>query len=260
MDVSGLFDSHCHLDDAQFDGDREAVLARAHEHGVSLCLTAGSDVASSLACALLAQTHTGVYASAGVHPHAAAQVGDDYLTKIQELTSRSRVVAIGEIGLDYYYDNAPRDIQRTRLLEQLALADELNLPVILHVREAHGDLQAMLSERGTRHAGGVIHCFTGSLESAQHYLKLGYYIAFGGALTYKNADRIRQVAAQLPMDRLLIETDSPYLAPVPLRGKRNEPAHVRLVCDALAAVRGMTPQETADITRRNAKEMFHIPG
>lgn len=260
MVVSGLFDSHCHLDDGQFENDRVAMLGRARDNGVVLCLSAGSDVASSYACARLAGEHASVYASAGVHPHAAKDVTGNYLSVLRDLAAQPKVVAVGEIGLDYYYDNSPRDVQKLILIEQLALADELKLPVILHVREAHGDMHQVLIDRGTQHAGGVIHCFTGSLETAQQYIKFGYHISFGGALTYKNADRIRLVAAHLPMDIILIETDSPYLSPVPLRGKRNEPANVNLVCSALAAIRGISVQEVADITRRNAQDLFHIPG
>ncbi len=260
MDVQGLFDSHCHLDDEQFASDLADAMSRAQAGGVSLCMTAGSDLNSSRAAAELAGRYAWVYASAGVHPHAAKDVPRDYLAELRLLLQQTRVMAIGEIGLDYYYDNSPRDIQKARLAEQLALADELKLPVILHVRDAHGDMEQMLSDRGTGHAGGVIHCFTGSLESATRYIKLGYHISFGGALTYKNADRIRRTAAQLPLDRLLIETDSPYLAPVPLRGKRNEPANVRLVCETLASLHGRSAQEMADITRANAMTVFGIAG
>ena len=259
MEVTGLFDTHCHLDDEKFDADRDQVLSRCLEHGITHCLVAGSDVASSQACVDLATQHSWIYAAVGVHPHVAQNVQPEYLTELRALAQDARVVAIGETGLDYYYDNSPREVQKERLIEQLELATELGKPVILHVREAHGDMQQLLSQRGTDHPGGIIHCFTGSLESAQHYISLGYYISFAGALTYKNADRLRRVAGRLPLERLLIETDSPYLSPVPLRGRRNEPHHVRFVCAALAQAHGLDTQEVADITRRNALKLFGLP-
>lgn len=259
MVLTGLFDSHCHLDDAQFDADREEVLARCRAQGVAHCLTAGSDVASSLRCVALAARHAWIVAAAGVHPHEAAQAAPGYLAEVRALAADARVVAVGEIGLDYHYDFSPRDVQKARLEEQLALAGELGKPVILHVRDAQGDMLDVLRARGADHPGGVIHCFTGSLESAETYLKLGYHISFAGAITYKNGNRIRDVAARMPRDRVLIETDSPYLSPEPLRGRRNEPHHVRYTCLALAQAWGIAPEQAADITRRNAQALFGPP-
>lgn len=257
-DLLGLFDTHCHLDDSRFDHDREAVIDGLLPNGVVRCLTVGSDLASSQLCSRLAAQFPHVYASAGIHPHVAAQAPAGYLDEVRQLLAQPGVVAVGEIGLDYHYNHSPRDRQMQVLNEQLDLACALKRPAIIHVREAHGDMLSVLRARKGCCTGGIIHCFSGSVESAEEYVSLGYYISFAGPVTFANAMKLRAVAASVPLDRLLIETDSPYLTPVPFRGKRNEPRYVRLVCDALAQVRGIDSNVMADITHRNALRVFGI--
>lgn len=253
-----FFDTHCHLDDEQFDSDREAIIASLAEQGIAWCMTVGSDLTSSEMNIRLAGEHSGLYAAAGVHPHAAAQAPTDYLSRLEPLLSAPKVRALGEIGLDFHYDFSPRDIQRQLLSEQLDLAYRLSLPAILHVRDAHGEMIDLLRARQGRLAGGVIHCFSGSLESACEYLRLGLMISFAGSLTFKNARRLHEAAAGIPLESILIETDSPYLAPVPMRGRRNQPAYVRHTCAFLAELRGISLEEAAQATCDNAKRLFRI--
>ncbi len=255
-----LFDSHCHLDDAQFDGDRDAVITGLREAGVARVLTCGSDLASSRASLDLAQVYAGVYAAAGIHPHEAAKAGPDDLAAIASLLRQDKVVALGEIGLDFYYDFSPRDVQQELLNRQLDLALELSLPVVLHVREAHGAMLDLLRARAGSLPGGVLHCFSGSAESALEYQELGFYISFAGSLTFKNASKLRLAAQAVRPERLLVETDSPYLAPVPYRGKRNDPGKVLEVARVLADIRGQTLEDIAALTWDNANALFGLPG
>ena len=260
MDDLRLFDSHCHLDDDKYDEDRDQVIDALPAQGVAACVTVGSDLASSRRCIALAAQYPFLYAAAGIHPHVAAQAPDDYLDDLRDMLTQPRVVAVGEIGLDYHYDFSPRDVQQRLLQQQLDLALERELPVILHVREAHGDLIALLRDREARLPKGIIHCFSGSAESALEYVRLGFMISFAGSLTFKNANKLRLAAQQTPLDRLLIETDSPYLAPEPRRGRRNTPANVRHVCELLAQLRGMSAPQMADLTYDNAARLFRLPG
>ena len=253
-----LFDSHCHLDDERFDGDVQEVFSRMAEHGVTACTCVGSDLPTSEKCMGLAKQNDMVYAAVGIHPHEAKTAETGYLRQLEEWLSQNYVVALGEIGLDYYYDHSPRDVQQRVFNEQLELAYHLNMPVILHVRDAHGDVLDILRCRKDRLSGGIVHCYSGSADSAQEYLQMGYYLSFAGPVTYKNAKKPNEAALAVPLNRLLIETDSPYLAPVPLRGKRNEPANVRFVCDHLAALRGTAPQEMAEITFQNACRIYGL--
>lgn len=258
MSETRLFDSHCHLDDEKFNEDRESLLASLSGLGISACLTCGSDLASSKACADLAQAYSFVYAAAGIHPHQAAEAAPSDLEGVKSLLKQDKVVALGEIGLDFYYDFSPKALQEELLIKQLDLALELGLPVVLHVREAHGRMLDIMRSRKDRLPGGVLHCFSGSAESAREYEHLGFYISFAGSLTFKNAHNLREAAMAVSPDRLLIETDSPYLAPVPYRGKRNDPSKVREVCALLAEIRGMSVDEMARLTCRNACELFRI--
>ncbi len=251
-----LFDSHCHLDDEQFNADRADMLARARAAGVSACVTVGSDIASSRRCASLANENDFVYAAAGVHPHEAARAGD-YLDDLKALLKRDKVVALGEIGLDYHYDFSPRETQKIVALEQIALAREADKPCIFHVREAHGDMIDLLRAEKTP-PRGVIHCFSGSAETAREYLRMGFYISFAGAVTFKNARGLLDAALAVPSDRLLIETDSPYLSPEPRRGRRNEPENVLYTLLKLAEIRGASPEELADITYQNACALYGV--
>lgn len=260
MQGSFLFDSHCHLDDEKFDSDRDSLLASLKEQGIVACLTCGSDLASSRACVALAEVYPFVFAAAGIHPHQAAEEKSTDLEEIRGLIKHNKVVALGEIGLDFYYDFSPRALQEEVLDKQLDLAFELGMPVILHVRDAHGRMLELLNARKGRLPKGVLHCFSGSAESAGEYERLGFYISFAGSLTFKNAHNLREAAKAVSPARLLIETDSPYLSPVPFRGKRNDPSKVSEVCKLLAEIRSLSFEETAYLTCKNACSLFGIEG
>lgn len=252
-----LFDAHCHLDDAKFDDDREAVYQRMLDGNVKRCVCVGSDLASSQRCIHFAQTHEGVYAAVGVHPHEAKDVPPDYLAQIKEMLLQPKVVSLGEIGLDYYYDFSPRDVQRRVMAEQVELAVSLDMPVIFHIRDAHGDMVDYF--RGAKTLPhGVIHCFSGSPEIAREYSKMGFYLSFAGPLTFKKAPNLWEAALQVPSDRVLIETDSPYLSPEPHRGRRNEPAHVRRVAMKIASLWQVSEEEAAKKTWENACRFYRM--
>ena len=253
-----LFDSHCHLDDEKFNEDRAETIARLREGGVERCVCVGSDLPSSRRCVALAEQYPFIYAAAGVHPHEAKDAPADYLDQLKTLLAHPKVMALGEIGLDYYYDLSPRDVQKRVVQEQLDLACETDMPVIFHIRDAHGDMFDILRSR-SRLPAGVIHCCSASAEMVREYLKMGFYISFAGPITFKNAAGPVSSSQAVPLDRLLIETDSPYLAPVPLRGRRNEPANVRYVLEKQAEIHGVPPEELADITFRNACALYRIP-
>lgn len=259
-ELTGLFDTHAHPTDNRFDEDREALLASMRERGM-LCVCVGADMESSAASVELARREESIYASVGVHPHdAKAFTEDDVPVLTGWLTREPKVVALGEIGLDYYYDLSPRDVQKDVFARQLDLAYELDKPAILHIREAHGDTTDILLARARagRMPRGVMHCYTGSWESAKTYLNLGLYISFSGALTFKNAPKLWEVAEKAPLDRLLIETDCPYMAPVPLRGQRNEPAYIAYVCRKLAELREIDEEAAAEATFENGLRVFGL--
>ena len=252
-----LFDTHAHYDDEAFDADRDALLAALPEKGVGLVLNPGCDLASSRRALDIAQAHRHVYAAVGIHPENCGDFVPADMEALAALAAHPKAVAIGEIGLDYYWDeNPPRELQKTVLRRQLALARELNKPVIIHDRDAHEDTLAIVREfPGIR---GVFHCFSGSPEMARELLALGWYLGFDGPITYKNARRAPEVIAAAPPERLLIETDSPYLAPVPHRGERNDSGLVYLVAEKIAEIRGISPGEVARITAQNGRELFGI--
>lgn len=254
-----LFDTHCHLDDERFDGDREQVIQEFSQQGVCACVTCGSDAKTSHSSMELAEKHSVIYFSAGIHPHEAGKANEAAFEKVVALLKHSKAVAVGEIGLDYYYDFSPRDVQQVWFERQLDLAHTLSKPAILHVRESHGAVLNTLKGRRDRLPLGVMHCFSGSAEMAREYQQLGFYISFAGSLTFKNAARLREAAQAVDLDRLLIETDSPYLTPEPFRGKRNDPGKVQLVCALLAQLRGMTYEEMEALTYKNACALFGIP-
>ena len=254
-----LFDSHCHLDDERFDADRAETIDRVQAGGVQRCVCVGSDLPSSKRCIALADAYDFIYAAAGVHPHEAKDAPADYLDRLKALLAHPKVVALGEIGLDYYYDLSPRDTQRRVMEEQIDLALETDMPVIFHIRDAHGEMLERLKARGGRLPAGVIHCCSASAEMVREYLKMGFYISFAGPITFKNAAAPVAASREVPLDRLLIETDSPYLAPVPLRGRRNEPANVRYILEKQAEIHGVAPEELAEITFRNACALYRIP-
>ena len=253
-----FFDTHCHLDDAKFDEDREEAYRRMIDAEVKRCVCVGSDIASSRRCMALAASHPGVYAAAGVHPHEAKDAPPDYLDTIRDMLSQPRVQALGEIGLDYYYDLSPRDVQLRVMAEQVELAVELGKPVIFHIRDAHRDMVDFFRSR-RKLPEGIIHCFSGSPEIAREYVKMGFYISFAGPVTFKKAPHLQAAAREVPLDRLLVETDSPYLAPEPVRGRRNEPANVAYTLRKLAELRDIPEEDMAEITWNNACVLYGIP-
>ena len=253
-----LFDTHAHYDDESFDADRDAVLTALPEQGVGLILNPGCDVESSRKAVRYAAAYPHVYAAVGIHPENCGGCTAGDLDAIRALAQLPKTVAIGEIGLDYYWaENPPRDFQQQVLRQQLALARELALPVIIHDREAHADTLSIVREFPG--VTGVFHCFSGSPEMARELLKMGWYLGFDGPVTYKNARRAPEVAAVTPLDRMLIETDSPYMTPVPYRGRRNDSGYVHLVAEKLAEWKGVTPEEMARVTTENGKRLFRIP-
>jgi len=256
-------DSHCHIDGAEYDADREEVIRRARDAGVTTMLNVGTGDPHSGAferAVELAEKHTDIYAAVGVHPHDAKLFTDQAEQRLLDLVKQSRqVIAWGEIGLDYHYDHSPRDVQRKVFERQLRLARLLELPVVIHSREANDDTIAILREEmaGYEH-GGVLHCFGGSLEMATSAIDLGFFISFAGNLTFKKAEDLRSIARQLPLDRLLIETDCPYLTPVPFRGKRNEPALVVETAQCLAELHGRELEVIGHITSENFGKLFRV--
>ena len=252
-----IFDTHAHYDDSRFDGDRDAVLAALPEAGVELVLDPGCDLPSSRAAAALAARYGHVYAAAGIHPENCAGFQDADLAALRQLLAQPKVAAIGEIGLDYYWaENPPRDFQQMVFRKQLALAEELDLPVIVHDREAHGDSLSIIREFPA--VTGVFHCFSGSPEMAEELLKRGWYLGFDGPITYKNARRAPEVAAITPLERMVVETDAPYLSPVPVRGRRNDSRYLPHVIAKLAEWKGVTPEEMTRITCENGKRLFRL--
>ena len=252
-----LIDTHTHLDDARFDGDREAMIDRARQAGVERFVTIGCDLATSRAAIALADQHPFVYASIGVHPHEVKHISEGWYDEFRRLASNKKVVAYGEIGLDYHYNHSSPKDQRERFREQIQLARELRLPIIIHTREAQDDTITILKEEKASEVGGVFHCFSGDAWLAKDALDLGFYLSFSGILTFQNATMLRDIAKHTPLDRLLVETDCPYLTPVPHRGKRNEPAYVAQVAKQLAAIHPeLSPEEIAQHTTKNAKRLF----
>ena len=252
-----IFDTHAHYDAEGFEADRDAVLAALPEAGVGLVLDPGCDLPSSRAAVDLAERYGHVYAAVGIHPEDCAGFREEDLTELRQLLKRPKVVAIGEIGLDYYWaENPPREFQQTMFRRQLALAEELNVPVIVHDREAHGDCLAIIREFPA--VTGVFHCFSGSPEMAAELLKLGWYLGFDGPVTYKNARRAPEVAAVTPLNRMVVETDAPYMAPVPVRGRRNDSRNLPYVLEKLAEWKGVTPEEMTRLTWENGRRLFRL--
>lgn len=252
-----LFDTHAHLLDEQFDMDRPAILGRFEEDGIALMLEACTAAEDAPRVLRFAQENARIYAALGTHPHDAKDMQEAHYTLLEELLQDKNAVAVGEIGLDYHYDFSPRDVQREVFARQLSLAHACHLPVVLHMREATEDMLDILRAHKDG-LTGVMHCFTGSYDTAKICLDLGLFIGFGGALTFQNARRAVEAAVKLPLSRIILETDCPYMAPVPFRGKRNEPAHIRLVCEKLAEIKGVSADEIAAITLENGKKLFKL--
>lgn len=253
-----LYDTHAHIAEEEYELDREEVLVRARGAGVAYINNVGYNLESSRRAIALAENNNMVYAAVGFHPHNAAEAEPGYLEELKLMAAHPKVVALGEIGLDYYRDLSPREVQRQVFREQLNLARELGLPVIIHDRDAHGELMDILRELGLGPAGGVMHCYSGSWEMAQECMNMGFYISFAGPVTYQNASRAKDVAVRVPIDRLLLETDAPYLTPSPHRGKRNEPAYIAFTAVEIAALRGIDVEELAKTCTENGRRLFGI--
>ena len=252
-----VFDTHAHMNDRAFDADRDAVMASLPGSGVGLLMNAGCNLESSGACIALAETYDFAYAAVGAHPDSADEVCDEILEKYRKLCKlHNKVKAIGEIGLDYHYEDIPREIQKKAFIAQMELAKELDLPVIVHEREAHQDGLEIVKQFPT--VKGVFHCYSGSAEMARQLVDLGWYIGFTGVLTFKNAKKAIEAAQAIPLERIVVETDCPYMSPEPFRGKRNDPSRVGLVADKLAEIRGITPEEARAITFENGKRLYRI--
>lgn len=252
-----LFDTHAHMDDRAFDDDRGELLSRLPEAGIGLLMNPGCSLASSRAACALAKEYDYIYAAVGSHPDAAAEVSPEVLEAYRALVRENpKVKAIGEIGLDYHYEDVPRAIQKEAFRAQMALAAELDLPVIVHEREAHADGMAIVREFPT--VTGVFHCYSGSLEMAKELVSLGWYIGFTGVLTFKNARKALEVAAGLPLDRIVLETDCPYMSPEPFRGKRNDPGKLYRMAQALASLRGLSEEDVQRITLENGRRLYRI--
>ncbi len=251
-----LIDSHAHL--VSIDDDIGDVINRAKENGVEKIVSISSDIPSTEATIAISLENDGVFATTGLHPHNADKMCGEVLAGIDHYATHERVVAIGETGLDYFYMNSEKEVQIDSFAKQIRMSRKHGLPIIIHVRDAHEDMIRILSEENLADPPGVIHCYTGDYDTAVKYLELGFYISFSGIVTFKRSEELRDAAKQIPDDRILIETDSPYLAPVPHRGKPNEPAFVRYVAETVAEARGISFEELAELTKANAERLFGI--
>lgn len=253
-----LFDTHCHLYDTAYNADRPAVLERARAAGIGRMLCPATDRQSSEACVELARHYDGIYAAVGIHPQEAGRVQPGDIEAICRMAEQEpSVVAIGEVGLDYHYDTPARDTQKEIFIEMIGLARDLDLPIDIHDREAHGDTMEILRQYG-KGLRGVFHCYSGSLEMTTELIRMGFYFGFTGTVVFPNSKRAKQVASRIPMERLLIETDSPYLTPPPYRGRRNEPAYVRYVAEEIARLRGLDVEYVISQTTANGLQVFGI--
>ena len=254
-----LFDSHAHLNDERFDEDREELIELLRQRGVDLVVNPGADMETSKTALDLANKYDFIYAAVGVHPHDVEDMTEEDIDQLKKWAKENdKVVAIGEIGLDYYYDNSPRDLQKKWFIRQIELANGLGLPFIVHDRDAHGDTFEIIKEYKAPETGCVLHCYSGELELAKEYIKLGCHISIAGTVTFKNNRKTVDVAKNIPLEWMFIETDSPYLAPVPNRGKRNDPSMVRHVAEKIALERGISYEEVCQATKENAKKFFKL--
>jgi TatD DNase family protein len=259
--VVPLIDSHCHLDQDAFDGDRAGVIARARAAGVRRMITvgAGGPLASNHAAVAIAADDPEIFAAVAVHPHDASEIADDTWDELRKLWAHPKVVAVGETGLDYYYEHSPADVQQRHLRRFVREAGRAGLPLVIHCRDAYPDLLRIFAEEDAAAVGGVIHCFSGTPAEAEACLKLGFALSFSGIVTFKTADQLREAVRITPRDRILIETDAPFLAPLPHRGKRNEPALVRNVAEEIARVLQLDVAEVAALTTANTERAFRLP-
>jgi TatD DNase family protein len=256
----GLIDSHAHIQGAAYAAEVDEVIKRAGKAGVEKIIVVGGagELSSNQAAIALADSYGNLYATVGMHPHDAKDVGEAELEKLQELTNRPKVIAVGETGLDFYYNHSPHDVQRDIFRRFIRMARETGLPLVVHERDAHKDVAELLRSEGAGKISGVIHCFTGDYQAARNYLDLGFYLSFTGIITFKNAQPLREVVRKVPLERMFVETDSPYLTPVPHRGKRNEPAYVRFVAETVAQLKALTLEEVARVTTDNVRQLFRI--
>lgn len=255
--MNRLIDSHAHLDDEAFDDDRQEIIASLYDDGVAFVINPASDLASSKRAVELAKKYKNIYAAVGVHPHEIEELTEEEIDELKLLCKEKKVKAIGEIGLDYFYDNSPRDLQKKGFERQIELAEELGLPIIIHSRDAIQDTYDILKKYEGR-VFGVLHCYSSSVEMAKEFIKLGYYISLGGPVTFKKSQEPKRVAKLVDLDRLLVETDSPYLSPEPLRGKRNQPKNTLITARLIAQLRGISEEELFEKTRENTKRLFKI--
>ncbi|HWR56337.1 MAG TPA: TatD family hydrolase [Negativicutes bacterium] len=253
-----FIDSHAHLDGQSFDGDREAVLQRARDAGISAIINVGFDMPSCRSTLALAEAHPEIYAAVGIHPHDAATVKEDDFAQLHQWAAHPKVVAVGEIGLDYYRNLSPRDLQREAFLRQIALARKVAKPIIIHDRDAHGEIMDILRQEFYDVPGGVMHCYSGSAAMAAEIVKMGLYISIAGPVTFANNRKLGEVVEQIELGRLLIETDAPYLTPEPHRGKRNESAFVRFVAEKIAEIKKISVEEVASVTSANTRRLFGL--
>lgn len=252
-----IIDTHAHYDDEQFDGDRETLLSEMKDAGIGLIVNAGSTVSSWDKIIKLTEDHPFIYGAVGVHPDEVGSLDEAQFARMSELLDREKIVAAGEIGLDYYWDNESHDLQKKWFIRQLELARKKGMPVIIHSREAAADTMEIMKE----HAAGmkaVIHCYSYSAEMAKEYVKMGYYIGVGGVVTFKNAKKLKQVVQEIPLSSIVLETDCPYLAPVPYRGKRNCSLYLPYVAEEIAALKGITAEEVARQTERNSRDLYNL--
>jgi len=256
---SRLIDSHCHLDMNAYDGDLDEIINSAEKRGISRIITIGIDLSSSRKAVELADQYPGLYATVGIHPHSAEDASDDIYRELKKLAARPKVVGYGEIGLDYAKQYAPINIQIREFTMQLNLAKELHLPVVIHDREAHEDTLKLLKERGPFPAGGVMHCFSGDVSLAFQILELGFYVSIPGIVTFKNAVELQQVVREVPMERILLETDGPFLAPAPWRGKTNRPDYLLYTAGKVAELKNISVDEVANQTMLNTEKLFSLP-
>ncbi|MFP7313603.1 TatD family hydrolase [Bacillus sp. FSL P4-0322] len=253
-----LFDTHAHLNAEQYNEDLEQVIERAKSEKVEKIVVVGFDRPTITRAMELIEEYDFIYAAIGWHPVDAIDMTDEDLAWIKDLSQHEKVVAIGEMGLDYYWDKSPKDVQKEVFRRQIALAKEVKLPIVIHNRDATEDVVTILKEEGAAEVGGIMHCFTGSLETAKACMEMNFYISFGGPVTFKNAKKPKEVVKEIPSEKLLIETDCPYLTPVPFRGKRNEPSYVKYIAEQIAELREISFEELAELTTKNAKKVFRI--
>jgi TatD DNase family protein len=254
-----FFDTHAHLDDPRFRDDQAQVAQNARDAGLELIVNIGCGLDSIRSTLRLTERYDWIYGTAGVHPHDAKTMDEELYFTLKDLAKNPKILAVGEIGLDFHYDHSPRDVQEQVFRLQIGMARELGLPLVIHDREAHQTTLEILDETRAWDLGGIIHCYSGSWQMARQIIKKGYYIAVGGVLTFPSAARLKEVVREIPMDKLLIETDCPYLAPAPYRGKRNEPAYMVKTAEAVAELRGLPLEEVGRITTENGRKAYRIP-